>query len=255
VHCGKVLTLLVFGAFAPVLAGASGWTRIVRTNKGDRVDSPAPHSLAYFTAYPYLRDEAGDLCHLCTPEKRLAEARKSKYKARASVSRVGILQGFAIYDVRYFFDDAEEPDWKSILVKIAPNQYREIYHLQLSQIGAKIHASVLVKAGSDTILATVTDVGGNKGMTAEDYFWFDRLGANLIDLDPIKKAAKAVVPPGKRIYNAAWGGIGAFTALTFDIGVADDTSGLCCSGGVEIKIALDHGTLIVKSARYVPGAA
>ena len=94
----------------------------------------------------------------------------------------------------------------------------------------------------------------NKGMTTEDYFWLDRLGPNLIDLDPIEKAAKAVLPPGKRIYNAAWGGIRAFPALTFDIGVADNTSGLCCSGGVEVKITLDHGKVIATSAQYVPGA-
>lgn len=133
---------------------------------------------------------------------------------------------------------------------MAPNQYREIYHLQLNQLGAKIHPSTLVKAGLDTILATVTDAGGNKGMTTEDYFWFDRSGPNLIDLDPIAKAANAAIPPDKRVYNSGWGGIEAFPSLRFGIGVADNTSSLCCSGGVEVKFTLDHGKVVVTSARY-----
>lgn len=248
------MTLLVLGLVAPALTVAADWTRIIQTAKAERIDTPAPHSLAYFISYPYLRDEDGDFCSPCAPEKRLAEARKSNYKARASVNRVGILQGFAIYDVLYFFDKAANPDWKSILVKVAPNRYREIYHLQLTEIQARIYPSTLVKAGRDTILATVTDVGGNKGMTTEDYFWFDRSGPKLIDLEPILEAAKAAVPPGKRIYNVGWNGMKAFPILTFDFAALDDSSSLCCSGSsVEVKITLDLGRVIVASAQYRPG--
>lgn len=108
-------TLLTFPIWAK-------WERRTLTLKGERVDTPDPHPLSYFTRYPSLRDEDGDFCHLCPPDKALALAKQQK--ERAEVRLIGKIRGFAIYDVLYYFGDEQEPGWKSILVQTQTNQYR-----------------------------------------------------------------------------------------------------------------------------------
>ena len=80
----------------------AAWLRHVMTPKSEWFDTPAPHPLSYFTDYPMLRDASGDFCYLCTPEKKLAEAKKVKVKT--DLTLVGKLAGFAIYDLYYHFD-------------------------------------------------------------------------------------------------------------------------------------------------------
>jgi hypothetical protein len=123
----KFILLLV----AVVLPVAAEWDRQIITPKGVRMDTPKPHPLSYFTRYPGLRDEDNDLCYLCPPEKRLAEAKQRK--ARGEVRLVGKIRGYSIYDVLYFFDEEPLPRWKSILVRTQPNQYREIWHYQKNE--------------------------------------------------------------------------------------------------------------------------
>jgi hypothetical protein len=141
----KTIFLLLLAGAIPLSAARE---RVVMTGKFDFVDKPGTHSLSYFTKYPGLRDVDGDFCLGCSPEKKLAAAKAQK--ARTEVKLVGTIQGLAIYDVLYFFDDEPEPQWKSILVRTGPNRYREIWHYQKIQGG--IWPSFLVKAGNQTLL-------------------------------------------------------------------------------------------------------
>ena len=124
---------------------SAAWQRHVMTPKDDRFDTPPPRSLAYFTEYPMLRDKSGDFCYLCSPEKRLAEAKKEKIATE--ISLVGTLAGFQIYDLFYRFSCEGCVDWKLILVKTGQDQYREIYHVQPTQVDAHAAASFLVNVG------------------------------------------------------------------------------------------------------------
>jgi hypothetical protein len=137
---------------------AAGWQRRVSTPKGSRFDVPQPHALSYFTRYPALRDESGDLvCNSCSPEKRLTLAKE--VKCRTEVRLVGTVRGFTIYDVLYFFGDDKAPDWKSILIRTRSGLYREIWHYQRTE--GDIWPSFLVN-GPPRLGATgdETDLGG-----------------------------------------------------------------------------------------------
>ena len=81
--------LLVF-----LLAAGAGaaWQRQVLTAKQAWIDTPEPHPLAYFTQYPMLREQTGDFCYLCSPAKRLEEAKK--HDVAVEITRVGSIAGF-----------------------------------------------------------------------------------------------------------------------------------------------------------------
>ena len=206
--CGRLLALVIL-----LILPAGAWQRIVRTAKGSSVDFPQAHPLAYFTRYPVLRDESGDFCYLCSPEKRLAEAKKVAVKAELHF--IGTFHGHRVYDVFDHFVGEGDVDWKSILVKTGQDRYREIYHVEPTQIDARCDPSVIVKAGSDRVLGTRYEVGGNQRAYGDDYFWFDAAGASWIDLDPIYRAAESVLPEGRRL----WRGGDANTVRTFSTGI------------------------------------
>lgn len=105
---------LILLTIAVILPLTAGWERKVLTAKGDRIDTPQHHPLSYFTRYPLLRDEDG-FCFVCSPGKRLLLARQKK--VRTEVRVIGVIRGFSIYDVLYFFDGEKRPGWKSILVR------------------------------------------------------------------------------------------------------------------------------------------
>ena len=233
-----------------VLAAGAAWQRHVMTPKGDRRDTPLPHSLAYFTEYPMLRDESGDFCQPCSPEKRLAEAKKEK--GATEIRLVGALAGFEIYDLYYRFKCEGCVDWKSILVKTGQDQYREIYHVQPAQVDARAESSVLFDVGQDRLLGARYSAGGNKGMYSDDYYWFDEDGALPVDFGPIRKAAIAALP---RNYSL-WGGGDdngprTLAMSMFKFWVQEKGGWLCCGrGAVIVRFRLDRGKAVVTSAVF-----
>jgi len=112
------------------------------------------------------------------------------------------LAGFEIYDLFDRFKCEGCVDWKSILVKKGKDQYREIYHVQPTQVDALAAAATLVSVGQDRLLRARYLVGGNQGMYSDDYYWFDENGPVLVDFGPIRKAANATLP---KEYSL-WGG-------------------------------------------------
>jgi len=92
-----VVALLTFAAAVPATAQ---WQRVVLSGKGKSVDVPAPHALSYFTANPFLRDDANEFCELCTPSGKAASSQK--YTIRSMVRPVGVLAGYRVVDVLYY---------------------------------------------------------------------------------------------------------------------------------------------------------
>jgi hypothetical protein len=238
-----LLLLLV----APALDAA--WERVVMTGKGEFVDKPGAHSLSYFTQYPGLRDVDGYLCIGCSPEQTLAAAKAQK--ARTEVKLVGTIRRFTIYDVFYFFDDEPEPQWKSILVRTGPDQYREIWHYQKIQGG--IWPSFLVNAGNQTLLGL--DDHCYRLVRIQEYFRITESGVTRIDFSPISEAANSILPDDTSVWFEFDGRTdlprGRIRVPLFNQG--DDR---CCTEGVvDVWFTLVRSEVVVKRTRFVPKAS
>lgn len=196
-------TLLLFAllAVALCLPASAQWSRTVFSGKGESQDSPPPHPLNYFTANPFLRDDGNDLCVLCTPEDRAKSA--LRYSIRVVVRPVGTLAGYRILDVLYNGSQLDHPgsaeiNWKSILVRVGPNRYKEIFHLQESGTTRPIEPSSIISSGSERVLATMNSDGGNGGGCWDGYWWFDRAGPHSLDFSRVEAAIKRGLPENTR---------------------------------------------------------
>jgi len=235
-------------------ASAATWQRHVLAPKGDFFDSPTPHALAYFTRDPFLRDDGDDFCTSCTPEDKATV--HTRHRFQTEVRSVGKVQGFAIYDLFYRFDDhidSGQSDWKSILVENPPGQYREIYHLQPTL--AEIGPSFLLKAGRGEILGTRDQIAGTGGFYYEDYFWFEPGGPVRIALDPIWKAVQSIPLPSGFAIRKGYGL--DMESLTFHMPVWRERDGNCCptGGTIDVKFKLDGGRVVVTSKQFDPDAS
>jgi hypothetical protein len=244
------LRSLILLAFIATSVPASLWQRHVVSGKGESFDTTQPHPLAYFIADPFLRDDGDQFCSDCTPRGKAAEHLQRRFATE--LKQVGSLQGFAIYDLFYRFEDhvnTGEIDWKSILVEVAPGQFREIYHLQPT--AAKVEPAFLVKAGDEEILGTRDAIPGTGAFYYEDYFWFSPSGPVRIDIEAIAAATKSVLPSGLGV----WKGYGLdMGALRYHMPVWRDDDANCCptGGAVDIKFRLDRGEIIVTDKHFDP---
>jgi len=233
------------------------------TPKGEWVDMPEPHPLNYFTQYPMLRDESGDFCSSCPPERRLAEAKK--FNIRTELTLVGTLAGFSIYDLYYRFEGPGATDTKLILVKIGGDQYREIYHREPTQVDARAKPSVFVKVGNERFLFAEYIVGGRSPSTY-DYFWFDQDGATFVDFAPILTAARPLIPSGKTlrwIYEMdgktpgthyLWDHTSPLVSRVRLTDKIENNSPVVEAGVVEVEFKFDHGRVVTTKATYTPDA-
>jgi len=190
-----IVVLLVAGLSIPATAQ---WQRLVFGAKGNTIDAPTEHSLSYFTDNPFLRDEADDLCALCTAEGKAKSAQH--YSIRTVVKPVGVLAGCRIIDVLYYVGSRElnaelsDVKWKSILVQVGPDRFKEIFHLSAFYTTASIEPSRIIQSGSEQVLATMDSDGGNGGGCWEGYWWFDKAGPHPLDFAGLSKAIWERVP-------------------------------------------------------------
>jgi len=91
-------------------------------------------------------------------KKRLTQAKT--YKCRTELTLAGTLAGFSIYDLYYRFNPQNGDDTKVILVKVGPDQYREIYRRHPTQNDARVAPSRFVRVGNDQLRRLDTFVGG-----------------------------------------------------------------------------------------------
>lgn len=242
-------TLTIF-AFLFSFNGDSLWQRHVRCGKGNSFDTPRPQSLAYFIDDPFLGDDGDQFCSVCTPKGKSSV--HLQYKFTTETHNVGALHGFEIDDVYYRFDEhagTSTIEWKSILVKVGPDRFRERYHLQHTE--AKIAPSYLLKAGGEQILATRDVIPGTGNYYYEDYFWFSAAGPKRIDIEKIAKVVEAILPSGHGVWKG--GGLN-MAALTYHSPVWKSGDANCCpSGGtVFVRVSLDGNRSLVASKSYNP---
>jgi hypothetical protein len=169
------------------------WRRVVFSGKGQSVDEPAAHPLSYFTAKPFLRDDGEEFCVLCTPSGKAESAQR--YMIRPMVNSVGVLAGFRIIDILYRANargnvNATNAKWKSILVQVGPDRYKEIFHLQAFYTTASLGPTRIVRSGNEPVLATMDFDGGNGGGCWDGYWWFDSEGAHPLDFSPLEAAIR-----------------------------------------------------------------
>ena len=169
------------------------WRRVVFSGKGQYIDVASPHPLSYFTANPFLRDDADEFCEDCTPSGKAASSRK--YTIRSMVKPVGVLAGYRVADVLYYPSAQANPNraaakWKSILVQVGPNRYTEIFHLQAFYTTISVGSSRIIQSGNEPVLVTMDPDGGNGGGCWEGYWWFDRSGPHPLDFSRLQGAIR-----------------------------------------------------------------
>jgi len=202
----RLLRLLIGCSLFLLLAplALAQWQRIVFSGKGEFRDVPAPHPLAYFTADPFLRDDGGDFCEVCTPPDN------ERYVITSDAHRLGTLASFPLLEILYRISSREkgepaEIDWKSILVQTGDDSYREIYHLQFSGGGpSTLTSAEIVKVGDEEILATHDPDGGVGGGCWEGYWWFSLSGPHRLDFSQVSAAITKQVPSGSSFVTTCW---------------------------------------------------
>lgn len=246
------LIVLLLGSVAAAAIGPTPWQRMLVSGKGASFDTPGVHSLSYFTHDPFLLDDGDDFCGACTPQDKAAAGTQHKFKTE--LKKVGVLNGYGIYDVLYSFDDhinAGEIDWKSIVVSVSPGHFREIYHLQPPS--AQIAPSFLLKVGTEEILTTRSLIPGTGNHYDEAYWWFGPDGPVRIDIESIPDVLPSLLPAGYEVRKGA--GLNMKT-LTFQRSVWKPGDANCCptGGAVTLRFQLDRGRLVVIGKNYDPTA-
>lgn len=195
-------TFLGLWALVLGLPANGQWKRVVYSGNGLSTDVPSPYSLSYFTANPALRDDGNDFCVDCSPAGRAESAKE--HPIRAAVKTVGVLAGYRILDVLYFINSSEKPDqfqaeWKSILVQVGADRYREIFHLQASGSPPPLQSSRIIQLGGERVLTTMDSDGGIGGGCWEGYWWFDRSGPHDLDFSRLQSAMSERLPKGSHL--------------------------------------------------------
>ncbi len=247
---GTITTALTIFACLLSFHGNSLWQRHIQSGKGDAFDTPEPHPLAYFTADPFLRDDGDQFCSVCTPEGKATV--HTEHTFTVETRHVGALHGFEIYDVYYRFDDhvgTSKIDWKSILVKVGPDQFREIYHLQPTD--AIITPSHVLNAVDEKILATHDVIPGTGNYYYEDYFWFSAAGPERIDIERITKEVQSILPDGLGVWKG--GGLDMISGTYLSQVWKEGDANCCPTGGtVILRFRLDGSHIFLLSKSYDP---
>jgi hypothetical protein len=193
-----------------MLASAQ-WQRIVTTSKGGTPDTPEPHSLSYWTVDPFLRDEPNDFCIGCHLESGHLVTEKD-YKSECKIIDIGTLAGYPIKQFTCHFTGNAEvsttfstEDYKFILIQIGPDQYREIYHLEVDgNTFMPLQPARIVDMGTESILATYDPDSGSGGGCSEGYWFFDTSGPHKVDFSAIGAAISQRLPHNANFTMSRW---------------------------------------------------
>ena len=234
------------------------WNRYVQTITGDRTDSPSFHTLQHFRTDPCLRTGPKERILGCGSENPTKAEADRLAKTRTDLKLVGKIGLFRIYDLYYLYcyDDSCEDQRvrgaRSILVGSASDQFHEI---QFTARLGPVYPSEILKIGTQQVLKTKSDDGGNYHFVYEDYFAFANGKAELIDLQPIWEAARGKVPKPFEVYEPA--SKMDFSELVFEAGTENANAGIgpkvaCCIGKVSVIFQLVGGLVHVTGAKYDP---
>jgi hypothetical protein len=238
---------LAFLIVAAVLAlpAFGQWNRYASAGKGEGVTVAAPHPLAYFTREALVRDDNGQVgCDYCTA----AEKAKILAEGEAEVSKAGTVGAYAIYDIFYSYGAPEMGHGRSILVKTAKDQYREILYIGNGDRYGK--TLIVGNAPPNQMLWTSTGYG-IMGMTVDHQLWIGDGMSVRLDLEAVEAADAATLKSAGAVREQPFNR--QMPLPTFDSRghelvyhcVAHD-------GSVEVGFTIDHGKAIVTGASYTP---
>ena len=157
----------------------------------------------------------------------------------------GVLAGYRILNVLYQISSQDWPGaggvkWKSILVQVGPDRYREMYHLQGSFNAEVLHPARVVPALREPVFSTLDRVSGTGHFCWEAYWRFDQAGAHPLDLSVLNAAIHARLPAntttrvGCPSFNLA-----RWTAHAFVAKVNPRCCGLDGVGEISVRARLD----------------
>lgn len=239
----------------PPLPAPAQWQRIVFSGKGESTDVPAPHPLSYFTANPFLRDDGGDLCVVCTLAGR-AKA-EQHYVITSEVKRLGSLAGFPVVQILYRVGprggaEPAEIRWKFLLVQTGKDLFREIYHLQAYYVVPPLKPAEIVKVGDEQVLATDDTDGGNGGGCWDGYWWFDSSGPHQLDFSAVRAAITKHVPSGATFWTTCWALHLDDEEIKSSVQSGDARCRACDTlGEVTARFRLDGAVAVPVSVKYV----
>jgi hypothetical protein len=242
------MRLLILAALLSVPACAE-WQTLFATPNGDRTEKSVAKPLSYFTTV--LRGDWGvDIGPKRTQNEGLRVNRTNNVK----VHLIGKLAGFLVYDVyRYYPGDhgGDVIGSKSIVVKIAPGLFHEVYYRERPQADSIINPSFLVKAGANQLLGSRDFAGGNHGVFMEEYFWLDANGPARVDFAPLQAALQSTLPQGFEFVNDSFDNPLFFPALKLQAQVINRSSSPCCDyGNLEVTFTMNRDKITVTGKSF-----
>jgi hypothetical protein len=206
------------------------------------IDQPNCHPLAYF-----LNDTSRLNYHHI-----LVRIQPGKTKVEAKSQRIGEVAGHTIDQVTHNINNGEL-FVKMIVAERRADEFSEIYHQEwMGGPYQDMLPAYLLKAGSETILATRDPLGGNGNWYDEHYWTFDKDGPiDLYVSEKIRKIQKNLLPKGSGVMNG--GGFDVHN-LTYVTPVWGPSDAHCCpsGGSIQIKFALKDHQLVVVSQSFEP---
>jgi hypothetical protein len=243
-----VLLLICIALMSP--PAFAGWHRQVDTAKGSFNDSPPPHPLAYFQVDPCLRPNSDALVRAleCTwdgaPPPTPAEQER-RANTHADLVEVGKIGEFEIFDLWY-------PDVRSVLVKMAPEMYREI-NVKLVRRRDQFPSSEIIRLGDELVLIVKSNDGGNNNRIDQVVYTFRQSGPEQVDFKAVHNAAEELIPPNMSIRTAA----DDFASMTYKVEAYRNDLNLppvSVTEGARITITYRFvdGHAVVTNAKYEP---
>jgi hypothetical protein len=113
---------------------------------------------------------------------------------------------------------------------------------------------VITQVGTESLLNTRFDGGGNKGGYSDDYYWFDKKnGPSLVSFEPIWAAARTVLPKNTELWRGGDSNTPqTLTSMKFKLHTWKIGDSLCCEPEiVEVGFRLERGQVIVTGAQYI----
>jgi hypothetical protein len=182
------------------------------------------------------------------------ERRPGCRPASTTLSRVGSIGKFVVYDLKYYSaDDPNSAGATSILVRAPSGRYREIYYRETTQPDASIASTGIVQIGGERTVRAIYNVGGRYAAFDERYFSFGAHGAKLMHIEPLVLAAKRQLPADSTIYLPE--SEFDFEAMTWTVWTEPTNTSAsaklaCCDGSVTVRFKIVHGDFVVVSAVY-----
>ena len=170
-----------------------------------------------------------------------------------------MLAGYRVLEVLYRVGPREEVDpqnakWKSILVEVGKDQFREIFHLQALYYTDPLSSSRIVQSGAEQVLVTMDSVGGNGGACWEAYWWFDRAGPHGLDFSRLNAAMGKGVPANTTFLMSC----SVLNLETQEVNTWAQKSDAKCHacdfvGTLTVRFRLDGSTVVPVEVRFQPG--